>query len=201
MHFMIFDESLYELVKRQYGAVARWQLLERGLSERQIDRRVSHGRVHVLARGIYTVIGITPSWEQQAVAAWLASADRRYPAVLSHQTAAALYDIPGFGREGCPQLIAAEGDRHTNPIGFVVRRNDLRADDVTIHESGAHLTTPVRTTLDLLMADARPGRSRLLLDRALTTKLVTVEELRQRFQPMADANRPGVAHIRHLLAA
>jgi hypothetical protein len=201
MHFMVFDESLFQLVHRQYGAVSRLQLLDRGLTERQIDRRVCHGRIHVLARGIYSVAGISPSWEQRAVAAWLASADRRFPAVLSHQTAAALYDFPGFERAGNPHLIAAEGDRHTNPLGLVVRRNDLRADDVAVHESGAQVTTPVRTTLDLLMSDSRPGRARLMLDQILQTKLVDLNEVRERYRPMADANRAGVAHLRQLLAS
>ncbi len=201
MHFMTFDDYLSELVRKQYGAVSRFQLLERGLTERQIDRRVSNGRILVMARGIYSVVGYSASWEQRAVGAWLASAERRYPAVLSHQTAAAFYDIPGFERHGSPYLIAAEGERHSNPLGLVVRRNDLRAEDVQPHACGAHMTTPVRTTLDLLMSDSRPGRARLILDRALASTLVTLDEVCTRFQPMAAANRAGVAHLRQLLAA
>jgi hypothetical protein len=197
---MSIHEHLAELVERQYGAIGRWQLLNAGFTERQIDRRVSSQRFLLLARGIYTLAGAERTWEQRAVAAWLVSADRMHAASLSHRTAAAFLGFPGFERVGNPYLLASSGTRHPNPLGMVMRRRDLEPSDLLRHESGVTMTNPVRTTIDLLMSDARPAKAELLLNSALSSGLVDLAALRARFAPLAAANRAGVAHVKPLLS-
>jgi hypothetical protein len=196
---MSIHVHLAELVERQYGAIGRWQLLNAGFTERQIDRRVSSQRFVLLARGIYTLAGAEQSWEQRAVAAWLISADRRHSAALSHRTAAAFLGFPGFDRVGSPYLLASSGSRHPNPLGMVMRRRDLEPTDLICHESGVTMTNPVRTTIDLLMSDSRPAKAELLLTSALSSGLVDLSSLQARFAPLAAANRAGVAHVKPLL--
>jgi hypothetical protein len=196
---MSIHVHLAELVERQYGAIGRWQLLNAGFTERQIDRRVSSQRFVLLARGIYTLAGAEHSWEQRAVAAWLISADRTHSAALSHRTAAAFLGFPGFDRVGSPYLLASSGSRHPNPLGMVMRRRDLEPSDLIRHESGVTMTNPVRTTIDLLMSDARPAKAELLLNSALSSGLVDLASLQSRFAPLAAANRAGVAHVKPLL--
>ena len=196
---MSIHVHLAEMMNRQYGAIGRWQMLNAGFTERQIDRRVSSQRLVLLARGIYTLPETERTWEQRAVAAWLVSADRLYPAALSHRTAAAFLGFPGFERIGSPYLLAAAGSRHPNPLGMVMRRRDLESTDLIRHESGVTMTNPVRTTIDLLMSDARPAKAQQLLDSALSSGLVDMASLKARFAPLAAANKAGVAHVKPLL--
>jgi Transcriptional regulator, AbiEi antitoxin len=49
------DLALAEVAARQFGVVARRQLLELGLSHRAIDRRLTAGRLHPLHRAVYAV--------------------------------------------------------------------------------------------------------------------------------------------------
>jgi hypothetical protein len=196
---MSIHVHLAELMNRQYGAIGRWQMLEAGFTERQIDRRVSLQRLTLLARGIYTLPNAESTWEQRAVAAWLVGADRKYPAALSHRTAAAFLGFPGFERVGNPYLLAAAGSRHPNPLGMVMRRRDLEQSDLLRHESGVTMTNPVRTTIDLLMSDSRPAKAELLLDAAISSGLVDFASLQARFAPLAAANKAGVAHVKPLL--
>ncbi len=183
----------------QHGVVARWQLLELGFTERQIDRRVNLARLIPLCRSIYVLPFTEPTWERICIGAWLFGADRRYPSALSHLTAAAMHGFPGFERRGVPQLIASRGDRHPNPLAIVTRRSDLQPDDVIALPSGALVTSPARTAVDLLMNDARPGRAEDLLRRFLRSGKVTHDEIVERFLPMAGQNRGGTAHVRPLL--
>lgn len=199
MYFMLLESHQKTLMTRQYGVIARWQLLGTGFTERQVDRRVNLARFLPLCRGIYVLPFTEPTWERLCVGAWLFGADRRYPSALSHVTAAAIHGFPGFERRGTPQLIASRGDRHPNPLAIVTRRSDLGADDLMCHPSGALLTTPARTAVDLLMNDARPGRAEDTLRRILRSGVVTHDEIARRFLPMATQFRAGTAHVRPLL--
>jgi Transcriptional regulator, AbiEi antitoxin len=49
------DLALAGLARRQYGVVARRQLVALGLGRRGIDRRRERGRLHLLHRGVYAV--------------------------------------------------------------------------------------------------------------------------------------------------
>jgi hypothetical protein len=191
MHFMFVDEVFRSLMVKQHGVVARWQLLELGFTERQIDRRVNLCRLVPLCRSIYMLPFTDLTWERTCTGAWLVSADRLYPSALSHVTAAAIH--------GMPQLIASRGDRHPNPLAIVTRRSDLRNDDLVTLSSGALATSPARTAVDLLMNDARPGRAEELLRRIVRSGRVSHEEIAERFRPMATQCRGGTAHVRPLL--
>src|SRR5690349_10198433 len=49
------DHAIGALAARQHNRVARWQLLEIGLTGDQIDYRLAVGRLYVVARGVYAV--------------------------------------------------------------------------------------------------------------------------------------------------
>lgn len=61
-------EQIAALAARQHGVVARWQLVERGLTNGQIGAAVRRGRLGRLARGVYLVEGAmtTPMAEVMA---------------------------------------------------------------------------------------------------------------------------------------
>ncbi|MFL5892400.1 MAG: type IV toxin-antitoxin system AbiEi family antitoxin domain-containing protein [Solirubrobacterales bacterium] len=78
------------LAGKQHGVVARWQLLDAGITARQIRLRLTSGRLHEIHRGVY-LVGHTvrpPLATEQA--ALLACGKQ---ATLSHRSAANLWDL------------------------------------------------------------------------------------------------------------
>lgn len=49
------DAAILKIAGRQHGAVARRQLLEVGVSEREVEYRLETGRLRRLHRGVYAV--------------------------------------------------------------------------------------------------------------------------------------------------
>ena len=185
--------------RTQHGVIGRHQAFALGLSDRQLERRLQSERLVYLARGVYALRSSQPSWDRLVMAAWVVSLERRYAAALGMTTAAALYGLAGLTRGGTPELVAPGGERHTNPFGTVMRRRDLEPGDVIRRHDGVAVTTPVRTVLDLAMADARPGRAERIIDGATASGLVVIDELRHRFAAMAALGKPGTVHVRRIL--
>lgn len=73
------------LARRQWGVVARWQLLERGISSTTITRWAAEGRLIRIHPGVYAVGHSALATEAQLLAAILYAGKG---AALSHQTAA-----------------------------------------------------------------------------------------------------------------
>lgn len=130
-------------VRRQGGAITRRQLLDAGLSRRQIDGMVSSGLLSRRYRGIYLLANAEAGWRPQLHAALLLLGDR---AVLSHRTAGALWGL-------CDRASQIEAIRPnsgaTPPRALTVRRIDTLADDEWIVLDGLRVTTVARTLLDL----------------------------------------------------
>lgn len=84
------DTLISRLAGRQYGVVARRQLLDGGLSEEEVDLRIRAGRLHRLHAGVYAVGHAAIPREGRWIAGVLASGP---DAVLSHWSAAALWMI------------------------------------------------------------------------------------------------------------
>jgi very-short-patch-repair endonuclease len=140
-HSRSADRLVAELAAGQHGAVARWQLLELGLSATAIDHRVARGLLHVIHRGLYAVGHRLLSREGRWMAAVLAAGDG---AVLSHRTAAALWGIRDTRRARIEVIVP----RVCRRPGIDAHRSALAADEVTV-ERGIPVTTPARTLLDL----------------------------------------------------
>ena len=90
-------KALWPLARRQHGVVTRRQLLALGFTSKQIERRMATGRLHPVAWGVYAVGRPDLSRHGRWLAAVL-SCGRT--AVLSHESAAALYGIRG----GAPRV-------------------------------------------------------------------------------------------------
>jgi len=80
--------GLAELARRQCGVVSAQQLRVGGLGPNAIERRVRHGWLRRLHRGVYAVGHGPLSFTGRCWAASLAT-----DGVLSHRTAAALWDL------------------------------------------------------------------------------------------------------------
>jgi very-short-patch-repair endonuclease len=136
------DRAVAALAGKQHGIVARWQLLELGLTETMIKTRLRHSALHRLHRGVFVCGHRSTTTESRWMAAVLAFGPA---AVLSHRSAGQLWGlvprssiIPEVTRPGRaggrPRLVAHEGT--------------LMADEV-VRVRGIPVTSVPRTMFDL----------------------------------------------------
>lgn len=144
------DRAVAELAWRQLGVVARWQLLNLGMSSKSIDGRIGHGHLHEVFRGVYVFGSRRISRKGRWMAAVLAGGEG---AVLSHRSAARLWRL-------LPP--ASERIDLTCPPGRVVRRKGISSHESIVREDewlvkdGIPVTSPFRTIFDLAaMAEMR----------------------------------------------
>ncbi len=183
------EREIARLAGAQHGVVGRRQLAALGFSARAIDRRLEHGRLHPLHRGVYTVGHRRVSARGRWIAGVLAGGPG---AVLSHQAAAALWDLLRFG--GAPHVTVAGrvGPRE----GLRVHCGRFQADEATVID-GIPTTTVARTLLDLAAVLPR--------DR-LETAVAEAERRRLADQPSLPdlmvryPGRRGAAALRKILA-
>jgi very-short-patch-repair endonuclease len=156
------DAAVARIAAAQHGVVSRAQLVAVGLGRSAIAHRLSNARLHRVHRGVYLVGHPVPTRFGPHAAALLSCGDG---AVLSHQTAAALW---GFADDQGPGIDVTVAGRdcgtRTGIRAHRVRR--LHPSDRT-RKSLLPITAPTRTLLDL--AEAVPQRH---LERAIAEALV-----------------------------
>jgi hypothetical protein len=167
------DAVLAALAGAQYGVVSRAQLLERGLTGTQIDRRIRARRLHRVHNGVYAAGHRVLTVEGRWMAAVLAAGPG---AVLSHASAAAAWDL----RRTSGQLIDVTVPTHAGRdrrAGIRVHRcATMTAGEVTVHRR-IPVTTPARTIIDL--ARTLNGRAlEQLIDLADQRGLIDFQDLR-----------------------
>ena len=159
------DRRLAELAARQFGVVAHGQLLEVGFSPAAVHRAARVGRLHRIHHGVYAVGHPALDVSGRRLAAVLACGAG---AVLSHRSAAALWDLRPSGRSRIDVTRRADG---AVPRGVDVHRTArLTVADVTVH-AGIPVTTPTRTLADLA-AVLRHRQLQRVLERAETMQVL-----------------------------
>lgn len=133
------------LAERQHGVVARRQLLALGLGPRAVDSRMRRGWLHPVQRGVYAVGHRGLSARGRWLAAVLACGDG---AVLSHVSAAALWDLRSSSSSAVHVTVPSGAGRARRPGIAVQRSRGLRDDEVTVRE-GIPVATVARTLLDV----------------------------------------------------
>lgn len=130
------------LADLQHGAVARWQLLARGVSAQQIERRIKDGRLRPVHRGVYFV-GHTATaplaYEAAAVLAF------RGKATISHRSAAKLHGLLSWPPKAPCWVTTPLGD--SDRPGLIVRKATLDPSDTTFIER-LKCTTAARAILE-----------------------------------------------------
>ncbi len=140
----IVHSSVWRLVARQHGHIARWQLLELGFTHKAVVHRLARGRIFPTRyRGVYSV----GRREVSRYGEWMAAVLACGPgAGLRHESAAALWgmrrDRPG------PIYVSVPASRRVRQPGIRVLRCKDQAADIT-HEHNIPLTSPGRTLIDL----------------------------------------------------
>jgi very-short-patch-repair endonuclease/predicted transcriptional regulator of viral defense system len=132
------------LAADQHGVVTRAQLLQAGLKNAAITRRVDTGRLHVIYRGVYAVGHRVLTLHGHWMAAVLACGPN---AALSHTTAAAASDLRQAG--GAIHVTIPGRTGRQAPKGIRLHRSPtLTARDVT-EIRGIRVTKVARTIIDL----------------------------------------------------
>lgn len=137
------DTVIVRLAERQHGVVAARQLLGRRLSRAAIKMRAADGRLRRLHRGVYAVGHDRLTSEGRWLAAVLACGAM---AVLSHRSAAALWDMRQTSRTAVDVIVP--GARRRSRSGITIHGHRVIGADVTVVR-GIPVTSPARTVLDL----------------------------------------------------
>lgn len=188
------DRAIFDLAKRQRGLMTSRQLAALGVGRRTIERWVASGRLRRVHRGVYAV-GPQPLTRRGR---WLAAVLAKGPeAVLSHESAAALWGLAGDRRE--VDVTAPRGRRGPNDSGIRLHRGKLARDEWMSRE-GIPVTTVARTLFDLAEAVGPPQLKRAW-DEADRLNLLRVKQVaaiyergrgrraRTDIKPLLDAER------------
>lgn len=116
---------LKTITQGQYGAVARHQLIEQGLSSSSISRMLKKGLISKVGNGVYLSLGSTPTWHQRAAIAVLSCGPS---ALLSHESVLIYFGL----------LTMRQTDhKKVDPllIHVTAPRNEFHFQDVVFHRS------------------------------------------------------------------
>lgn len=110
------------VAQQQRGVISREQLEKLGIDVHGLRWALQRGKLVRVFRGVYRFPAAPETWEQRAQAAVLLVGPR---AALSHESAAALWQLEGFARlPGPVHVSAAEVDRVRVP-GVVAHRTSV----------------------------------------------------------------------------
>lgn len=184
------SSGAWALAKQQHGVIARRQLLELGYTAHAIQHRVVKGRLHPVARGVYAVGRPQLSRYGRWMTAILSCGPH---AVLSHETAAALWEIrPTKDLSIHLSLPRAQYPRRGDVL---VHRRALAENDVGRHH-GLPVTTPICTLIDMAVRLDRDSLE-AAINEADKLNLVDPDGLRSALDRAG--RRPGVGVLRKVL--
>ena len=173
-------QNLLDLAAGQAGYFTAAQARGLGYSARSLVHHVAAGHIERVSRGFYRLVGVPAGPNEDIVAAWLRFASRR--AVVSHDTALALYDLAHSRSHEIHLTVPRERRPRGAPPAGGVRLHTtvapLRRDEVA-KRFGVEITSPARTLADVADVGAEPGVVIEATARALATGLVTAGELRE----------------------
>ena len=187
------DVALNRLAARQYSLAHRKDLLELGMTARQIQARVESGWLVPVHRSVYRLPGGSDCKEQALLAACLASG---LQSVASHRSAAVVWGLRGV--VDAPVEITVRGSAYTRLDGVLVHRTDTLDPIDVSRRMRIPVTTPARTLLDLgavaPMEVVEPA-----LEDALMRRLLTFALLTQTLERLGGSGRRGAAVLRVLV--
>ena len=187
------DQLIAELAARQHGVVSWRQLLALGLGRGAIEHRIRIGQLHRLHRGIYAVGHRSLSRNGRWMAAVLACGDG---AVLSHSSAAALWDLRPSAAGKTDVTVGARSGRASRTDIRVHRSSVLPASEITDRD-GIAVTTVERTLLDLAQTVTRSSLERAL-ERAEGLRLFDLRAMQAAID--LRSTRPGRPQLAAILA-
>jgi len=188
------DGRISKLAAKQYGVLSRKQASELGATKNMIRRRLGSGRWEEPFRGVYRMASAPSSWRQELLLACFAWGQGT---VVSHQSAAALYELARFESETVVAVSVPRGRRRQRSGHDVHWLGGVSAADTSL-VGAIPVTTPSRTIVDLASASSAESVEEAL-DDALRRHLTSIR--RMRWQLKTAVGRPGLVTLRALLDA
>jgi very-short-patch-repair endonuclease len=186
-----------DVASQQYGVIGRQQILDCGLTTRQVRQAVRADAFDAIHRAVFRVVGSAPSWHQRLMAATLAGGPA---AVASHRAAGALYLLDGFEQDIIEITLFQDRRMYVPPheIDVVVHRTSIldERDRTTVG------CIPTMTPLRLLIClGAVVPRKKLVhaLDTAERRGLVHRADLVRELGDIRASGRNGVRMISDVL--
>jgi very-short-patch-repair endonuclease len=189
------DQAIANLAGRQQGLLTASQLTALGVGKRTVERWLASGRLRPIHRGVYA-LGPQPLTRHGR---WLAAVLAIGPgAVLSHQSAAALWGLIGDRRDVDVTASTGNQGKARHP-GIRLHRSRLRRDEWMARD-GIPVTTVARTLFDLAET-AEPHRLKSAWDEADRLHLLRIKQVavvyergrgrraRTRIRPLLDAEQ------------
>ena len=192
---MELDARLRALAERQHGVIARAQARDLGANRHHLRRRAESAEWEAMTSRVLRLAGAPRTFRQRAMAAALHAGPG---AALSHESAAALWRLPGFDAGALSVSRAVGRSAHASPLAQLHRTCWMPEAHVRLFEQ-IPVTSPARTIFDLAGV-LHPGRTERALDNALARQLTTLAALRQVTDELARRGRPGSSVMRRLLA-
>lgn len=184
------DALIALIAERQHGVASRRQLLDAGLSEDAIARRIATGLLHPRYRGVYAVGHPALSADGLLMAAVLAAGPG---CALSHRSAASLLGLRPTAGRSIDVVSPRQPPERSGIVGH--RSRLLRPEDLTAVR-GIPVTTVARTLADLAPLLDPQGLDRVWR-RAEELRAIDVFAIARQLRP----GRAGTAALRRLLAA
>jgi hypothetical protein len=150
------DGLIAELAARQHGVVARWQLLELGLTGDAIAHRVRAGRLHRVRRGVYAVGHRKLTERGNFMSAVLACGP---DALLSHRSNAALRGLLPDARAVIDVTVPGRTRKGVAGVRLHLPRA-LHPDDIDVHD-GIPCTSVARMLLEVASTASRRQLERI----------------------------------------
>lgn len=183
--------KVWSLASAQHGVVSRAQLSELGYSPEAIQHRLDRGRLHLVWPGVYAVGRPELTQKGRWMAAVLACGEG---AALSHESAAALWDIRNAPQATIDLTVPrASGCRSRR--GIRVHRRDIPPAEIAQRE-GIPLTSPLLTLVDLAASISRKHLEAAINE---ADKLDVTDPDSLRAALSATRVRPGTRQLRECL--
>jgi hypothetical protein len=183
------DLRIAAAARAHHGLVTRRQILDAGLTPRQLHWRLQRGRLEAMEPGVYRLPGAPDTWRQRVLAAAWAE-----DAFASHRTAGALCELDGC-RPGIIEVQTARWRRRPNRSIRLHETRVLDDQDVAVVD-GIPTMSPERTIVDLAMVVPPPR-----VEMAIDTPGVDMEAVWRCVERLDTPGRPWVAVPRRLVAA
>ncbi|MDQ1521885.1 MAG: hypothetical protein QOI55_2958 [Actinomycetota bacterium] len=185
-----------QLAGDQYGVITRAQARQRGMTDDEIDYRLTSGRLLSVHRGVYRIAGAPQTARQRAMAACLWLGDG---SAVSHVTAAALLRLDGVRRPALHVTVPRSARSGANVDTLFALHSAARLERVDrVVVDGIPCTSAARTLIDVAAA-LDEERLEVAFESARRMGLVSSEHLARRFTELGGRGKPGSGAIRELL--
>ncbi len=187
-----------DLAEGQHGAFRLEQARSIGVDRRALDRWIGRGELELVTARVARFVAAPATRAQRAFVAVL---DAGPGAALSHESACAFWELPGFPLEPW-QVTRARNRKDPAPYLAAVHEPRLLLPDHVVTLERVPVTTPARTLFDLANTGrVHPGRIERALDTMLARRLVGPSGLAHMLDDLAVKGRRGIRLMRALIEA